>query len=268
MKKSLIALALALNWICAFATSEIPTVAIPAAVPLTLSSSNQTEKSALIENIVELKAQNALLREYQQHLLSTVYWALGAIFTIAILLSGFSWYANFRIFDREKNELIDLVTKKVNFEAQNIRNDFLVEWQEQRVLSDNALNAKSEEIILKSKLALGELRTKLQTDMSDLKVTMLLCEAQIHDIEADKWEDKKVWINVIAAMARKIQLINQLGESGYMLLERPLERILNSLPYAPRPNAYHIKLLTEALESVSGPHQYSVAKIHAWIANN
>jgi len=60
----------------------------------------------------ELRKQNDLLRgqldvmkQYHQGLLTTVYWALGGIVTLMGILVGFGWFANFRVYERDKNAL-------------------------------------------------------------------------------------------------------------------------------------------------------------------
>jgi hypothetical protein len=55
--------------------------------------------------IAVLRAQNALMREYDQRLLGTVYWSLGSIVVVAGLLFVFGWNANTRAYERDRSAL-------------------------------------------------------------------------------------------------------------------------------------------------------------------
>lgn len=52
-----------------------------------------------------LKMQVATMKEYHSSLLDTVYWALGTVATVAALLVGFGWFANFKFHESEKQRL-------------------------------------------------------------------------------------------------------------------------------------------------------------------
>lgn len=54
-----------------------------------------------------LEKQIATMKEYHSSLLDTVYWALGTVATVAVLLAGFGWFANFKFHESEKQRLKD-----------------------------------------------------------------------------------------------------------------------------------------------------------------
>lgn len=51
------------------------------------------------------QTQIATMKEYHSSLLDTVYWALGTVATVAVLLVGFGWFANFKFHEAEKQRL-------------------------------------------------------------------------------------------------------------------------------------------------------------------
>lgn len=63
-----------------------------------------------------LRAQNELLKSFDQRLLATVYWAFGFLGTVAVALFVFGWWTNARINEREFRAL-----------SSEIRNHYLEE---------------------------------------------------------------------------------------------------------------------------------------------
>jgi hypothetical protein len=59
-----------------------------------------------------LRAQNESIRGFQDSVLGTVFWALGGVFALAILLAGFGWWSNFKLYEADKRKL------KEEFEAR------------------------------------------------------------------------------------------------------------------------------------------------------
>jgi hypothetical protein len=85
------------------------------------SSSSSTSvadpQSSMRDITIEgLRAQNELLKSFDQRLIATVYWAFGFLGTIAVALFVFGWWTNARINEREFRAL-----------SSEIRNQYLEE---------------------------------------------------------------------------------------------------------------------------------------------
>jgi len=52
-----------------------------------------------------LNAQLELMRQYDQRIIATVYWSLGSFITMIVVLVGFSWFTNFKVYERDRDAL-------------------------------------------------------------------------------------------------------------------------------------------------------------------
>lgn len=67
------------------------------------------------QRIALLEAQLQTMRDYHSSLLDTVYFALAGVLLLASLLVGFGWFANFKVYERDKLALkteLDAATAK------------------------------------------------------------------------------------------------------------------------------------------------------------
>ncbi|QHH95414.1 hypothetical protein FPL18_17035 [Acinetobacter gyllenbergii] len=69
-----------------------------------------------------LKAQVEVMKSYQDKFLSTVYWSLGGVLGIVVLLIGYNWFTNFKNQEKEVQTLKsyveqELSSKKTDLEA-------------------------------------------------------------------------------------------------------------------------------------------------------
>ena len=61
-----------------------------------------------------LRGQLAEMRDYDQRLIATVYWSLGGVFLVVVVIAGFNWFANYRIYERERESLRNELKLQVN----------------------------------------------------------------------------------------------------------------------------------------------------------
>ncbi len=133
------------------------------------------------ERIAVLQAQMELMRDYHEKILDTVYWSLGGLAGVVLLVVGLGWYTNFRIYKREVEDIKKAVESNIRLEIIEI--------------------AKQE-----SRGAIRELTSALK----ELNYEKL-------EIKAEEWKVKKVYENVIRTYTKMISLAIEddklLGES-------------------------------------------------------
>ncbi|HEU4594887.1 MAG TPA: hypothetical protein VFS10_06935 [Pyrinomonadaceae bacterium] len=118
------------------------------------------------DEVIALRAQLETMRQYDQRLLETVYWALSATGGIVLLIIGLGWYTNFRLYKR------DVVDLKREIQS-SLRNEMV-----------------------------AEARRAADSAMSDFK----RIQYQTLKLEAERWERKGIEGNALYTYARMIEV--------------------------------------------------------------
>ena len=66
-----------------------------------------------------LRGQLAEMHDQDQRLLATVYWSLSAVFLVVVVIAGLNWFANYRVYERERESL----RQEVNAQARILQSD-------------------------------------------------------------------------------------------------------------------------------------------------
>lgn len=89
----------------------------PAAAP---APSSQPSVQPDAEKIEVLKAQLELMRQYDQRLLDTVYYTLGALGAAVFLIITLGWYTNFRLYKRDTDAMKQEIAASLASEARQV----------------------------------------------------------------------------------------------------------------------------------------------------
>jgi hypothetical protein len=108
-----------------------PTSPTPNAIPSpTVAVISQTRPS---DEVIALRAQLETMRQYDQRLLETVHWSLGASVGIMLLVVGLGWYTNFRLYKREvtdvKRDIINALRGEMTSAAADAANSALRDFR-------------------------------------------------------------------------------------------------------------------------------------------
>lgn len=102
-----IILLFAFQTFCVSAQTNLPldVQANASSIQSKVKSSESSELVAAKQQIKLLEMQLSEVRSFQDSILTTVHWALAGVFVLVGLLLGVGWFANFKIYDRDKDSL-------------------------------------------------------------------------------------------------------------------------------------------------------------------
>jgi hypothetical protein len=203
--------------------------------------------------VVALRAQNAIIREYQQDLLTTVYWSLGGLGVIAGLLLGFGWFANFRIYERDKaalrQDILGVLREEVAKEHTMIAAALSKSDEHLRSRLDEISAAASEAAESAAKSVEG--RLQMLREHIDRRLTDI--ELDVTELEADQWAAQKVFTNELRAAVKMVRLAQKLDQEWQ--ISRGLDRVHQSLKSGADPDADLSRSVVAMLDSL--PPSYS-----------
>jgi hypothetical protein len=192
---------------------------------ITASALAQTNVDS--SEVVILKSQLQTMHDYDRDFLTIILSALGIVGAVAVLLVGYSWFTNIRIYERDKSALTQELEGKLESKFSNLKNAL---EKDQRDLNKEILEkatkpltALDERLAEQNKIFFKELRT--------YKLWMNFNKEQS---EAYYWESKKVPGNEINRYKEMLSIAIELNADHQIAqcLAR-IEKLMasGSLPY-------------------------------------
>jgi len=162
--------------------------------------------SDLANQVAQLQIELAIVRQYSGQFLSTVYWALGVVAALAVLLVGFGWFSNFRLFEREKLSMrLDLesgLASQAREAIQQLERRF---ESLRKLLTDSTTEdiGRSEARIMDSEKSQAR---SLGTQVERLGNSMKSVQYDIDEMEHNRWMAEKVYPNAIRKAVEMVAL--------------------------------------------------------------
>lgn len=177
----------------------------------------------------------AMSGQFNERLLSTVYWTLGALGAFFVTLLGYSWFVNFRLYERDKAAMQVQLRGEIATRLADIQADF--DAQLARHLSELPATARDATTSAVAPIA-GQLQ-RLTLDITHIKMDLL-------DVEIEKWIAQDIPANAIDALVKKGHLIISSDSAEYFLEDvlKLLEQQLDAIkPGYPRPEEAEIEAM-------------------------
>jgi hypothetical protein len=244
--------------------------AVPSASYTPEGSSSQAEPDS---ETAALRAQLELMRQYDERLLQTVYWALGTAFGLVVFVAGVGWYVNFRLYERDKEALRSELRLELDTRVESISASLKEEVKEAQTSLDDAMKQTGRNLdeqakrhgkeIEKTALQAGEATAQeLGGQLKELQAEIIEVRYEMSMRDAEKWAQQGVRINELRKYMDACSLAVQLTEEHYSayewLLGKPLEGIEAVLRAGTRLRVQEVTEITEMLDAL--PPKYSIQK--------
>jgi hypothetical protein len=220
--------------------------------------------SAAQDEVKLLKAELQVVKSYQDDLLSTVYWSLGTLATIAVLLIGFSWFANFRIYERDKAALRDELHLELNDELGKLKTLF-----ESHVVDTSRLIP--EQIAKEIQDAISTLAASIKASEKNAARDLANLELELREMEHVKWLNQGVYVNALRIANTMLVIALSIGSSWR--ISKALDALQNDLGIMTKanysgqiPEADSIATIIKTLDKVGTEHTILVASIKEMLA--
>jgi len=225
------------------------------------------------EEVIVLRAQLSDAQRFQEQVLSTVYWSLGTLGAVAVLLVGFGWWTNFRVYERDKQSLerelrsilLDAlrqlkdehqaVAEKQYSELSQKLSEAVLSSEKRISTATEALIETSEKQILAQ---VAQVKSSYNTLRNDVRKLDLAAQLQ----ERLGALSKELYRNALQSSVSALELANQIGDEFDVgdVLDLVAEDINTVLRGNDRPiDNFLVGQLVAALDAVEGTHAHAAA---------
>jgi hypothetical protein len=229
----------------------VPVADAPAKVDHT--EINASQPIGTQTELLLLREQNKLLKEFQESVLSTVLWSLGLVGTVAILVAGFGWWTNSKLYDGDRKRLLEDVSArlaemegKLNLNIESARIDieqstdeksdlhfqrFSTELSDLRGVVHEA--AKIQASMLEKMLTQ---KTEIEKVTSDTARRAYITEVTLREVEEHVWELKKLPINIFLTQCQGLSMATyvkdvSLAKNILLRMKATLEKSMGERPF-------------------------------------
>lgn len=244
-----------------------------AASQTSAAAAQSTGSPAISTEVALLKTQLEDNRKFQEQLLSTVHWSLGTLASLAALLVGFGWFANFRMYERDRAalerdlraQLLDEL-RKASVEASEVATKRFSD-QETHLESRSQEHGDRLKEEIKTQVENSETRTAtrasaIASDLGSLKRAVLRLELSAILQERTSWINRKVPRNTLQTSVSALELANKIAWENTVgeVLDFVASDMANILTQKANPiDNFLVAQLVAALDSVNGVHGHAAA---------
>lgn len=235
----------------------------------TTSSLPSNSENLTNQSIIELKAQNNLIKDYHDTLIDTVYWTIGSVFAILIVLISYSGFTSFRINQQKLNEIREELQNTVKsnvLENKKYSTELISQFSEKLKSQNDIVLEKVDKAIENQKSLLFQIIEKPEKNIESLekeiesltklslrnKTGLDSLETHLRMVEESIWEIKKIPTNILLTQAQGIVSAIKSEDNNLVSLvarriKSTLETYYNSDQYSVSEFTY--KTLVSAIES-------------------
>jgi len=179
--------------------------------------------------LILLREQNKLFKDFQSLQQTTVYWSLTGVFGLVMILVGASFYTNFRFYEKDKENLkVELDTKLENFGSiinaqmldQRREADQSVERNSQRIqdimlaqLSEVRASLDAIRLEISSEFkGVSESQTKFESELRSVRKSLSDAEIELRKVELEFWDAQDIPDNMMITLCQALKAAASAGD--------------------------------------------------------
>jgi hypothetical protein len=179
--------------------------------------------------LILLREQNKLFKDFQSLQQTTVYWSLTGVFGLVMILVGASFYTNFRFYERDKESLkVELDTKLENFGSiinsqmldQRREADQSVERNSQRIqdimlaqLSEVRASLDAVRLEISNDIkSVSEKQTNFEVELRSVRKSLSDAEVELRKVELEFWDAQDIPDNMIITLCQALKAASGAGD--------------------------------------------------------
>lgn len=213
------------------------------------------EVAALRQQNKLLEVQLASAKDFQGAVLDTIYWALGGVFLALSLVFGFSWFTNFKLYDRDKQALHADLQSRLDVGIKELG----TEYSKTSQAVDRRVDEKFEEwkrsAEYQAELLTKQVQASSQVNVNALERSLAGLQREVLRISIRTESDPAVRVS----LARR-QLYHSLEAAPHEVPEA-IAAILRSLDEGVRLTPQDVSAMNGLLEKVPQEHMAFATKL-------
>jgi flagellar basal body-associated protein FliL len=198
-----------------------------------------------------LKTQIEIMRAYDSRMLSVVYWSLSGVFLLVVLVGGINWFTNFRLYERERDNLRESVKMEAERQAvalqsktEDFRRDALKQAAQMKENFEKfqaaLVNQMNERVVERTKAAIADLRKEFLSERRD----SIGFRAEYYHKVGDDYREFDSWLDYLS-------VLKEIGWFKPDFIGKPLQRLTALLE---KPTAtVSFRMQTKAIELFKDP---------------
>ncbi len=228
-----------------------------------------TQLSSVTLQLTQLQNEMEIVKSYSSQFLQTIYWSLGVVASIALILVGFGWFTNFRLLDQEKKSIRSEMQTTLKSDLKDSLNRIDERYSESQKLVTDLIEQAIKRSETRMLFDIGSKHELLESRTVDLERSIQAIHYELEDIEYRRWTSEGVYTNAIRCAVGLVNIAISIKQD--FRISRALDYILRSIKrlneeHRTRMTADDISYLQKTLETVYAANSFVIDAIREQIA--
>ena len=211
--------------------------------------------------LIALRAQLETMRSYDDRLISTVYYTLSALGAVALLLVGFGWWTNFRLYEREREALQQALKAQISDEVEKARKATEASLTQMR---SEMAQTSSEHLRLVHNAAASAASDSvrgLESTIEKMRDDLVNAHYAVQSNKFEEARSKGYKTQIVTYGVSVLKLALQTHQSQFWRVSGTLDAILKAVEDGSKLEGYYERELMEALADIPSQYGATVERI-------